>query len=212
MRGWHWAVLTMPIILATLYQTRIALFRAWSSSSRLSQLAWKTTMSTFQHPDYNIPITLPAGLTQDQVLNFHPFTVSSHLPSPLPAFPAVSLLTEPAPRSPGSPPYKPPSRPSAPPPPTPSTRTPTPCAASPSNPTTSSAPAPEATTLLLPGSASSSSPRTSPTPRASPSRAPSSCAGRPSPCWSCSSRKTTCRRRRQQHKRAGAGRRNDTCC
>ncbi|KXX73251.1 Nudix hydrolase 14, chloroplastic [Madurella mycetomatis] len=30
--------------------------------------------TTFQHPDYNISITLPAGLSQDKVLNFHPFT------------------------------------------------------------------------------------------------------------------------------------------
>ncbi|KAL2262528.1 hypothetical protein VTK26DRAFT_1058 [Humicola hyalothermophila] len=31
-------------------------------------------MSTFQHPTYNIPIALPPGLSQEQLLGFHPFT------------------------------------------------------------------------------------------------------------------------------------------
>ncbi|KAK4135839.1 hypothetical protein BT67DRAFT_376377 [Trichocladium antarcticum] len=66
----------MPIILATLYQTRTALFfRTWTPPL-FSRLAWPATrkMSTFNHPTHNIPITLPTGLTQDQLLAFHPFT------------------------------------------------------------------------------------------------------------------------------------------
>lgn len=38
--------------------------------------------TTFTHPDYHTPITLPAGLTQDQVLQFQPFQVRSPPPSP----------------------------------------------------------------------------------------------------------------------------------
>ncbi|KAH6628219.1 hypothetical protein F5144DRAFT_493491 [Chaetomium tenue] len=67
----------MPIILATLYQSRTALLRTWTSSPFASRLAWTTStrnkMSTFQHPDYHIPITLPAGLSQSQLLAFPPF-------------------------------------------------------------------------------------------------------------------------------------------
>ncbi|KAK4156778.1 hypothetical protein C8A00DRAFT_40792 [Chaetomidium leptoderma] len=68
----------MPIILTALYQSRTALLRTWTSSPLASRFAWSGTsstlkMSTFQHPEYNIPITLPTGLSKSQVLNFHPF-------------------------------------------------------------------------------------------------------------------------------------------
>ncbi|KAL2181129.1 uncharacterized protein P884DRAFT_274950 [Thermothelomyces heterothallicus CBS 202.75] len=67
----------MPVILAALYQSRTTLFRAWTSSSPFaSRAAWAPTsskMSTFQHPEYHIPITLPEGLSQSQLLSFRPF-------------------------------------------------------------------------------------------------------------------------------------------
>ncbi|KAL2198391.1 hypothetical protein P885DRAFT_32855 [Corynascus similis CBS 632.67] len=65
----------MPVILGTLYQSRTALLRTWTSSRFASHFAWDSIskMSTFQHPDYRIPITLPAGLSQSQLLNFSPF-------------------------------------------------------------------------------------------------------------------------------------------
>jgi hypothetical protein len=92
-------LVVMPIILATLYQSRTALLRTWNTSPFASRLAWISTtsgsthssnMSTFQHPDYHIPITLPAGLSQPQLLAFPPFNVSfphnqltsTHAPTP----------------------------------------------------------------------------------------------------------------------------------
>lgn len=80
MRGWLLTLCAMPIILATIYQSRSVISRPWISPllSRLPvHLHPARKMSTtFQHPDYNISITLPAGLSQDKVLNFNPFTVS----------------------------------------------------------------------------------------------------------------------------------------
>ncbi|KAL2133863.1 hypothetical protein VTI74DRAFT_1535 [Chaetomium olivicolor] len=75
MRSWSLIILIMPILLTALYHSRISLPRAWSTSRFASRLAWTSTltMSTFQHPEYNIPITLPPGLCQSQLLNFHPF-------------------------------------------------------------------------------------------------------------------------------------------
>ncbi|KAH6854817.1 hypothetical protein B0I37DRAFT_40245 [Chaetomium sp. MPI-CAGE-AT-0009] len=79
MRGRYITLLIMPIILAALYQSRTALLRNWSTSPFASRLAWTTStasthnMSTFQHPDYHIPITLPTGLSQSQLLAFPPF-------------------------------------------------------------------------------------------------------------------------------------------
>ncbi|KAL2016179.1 hypothetical protein VTK56DRAFT_4097 [Thermocarpiscus australiensis] len=66
----------MPLLLATLYQTKTTLFRTWISSPLLFRLPWNAArkMSTFEHPEYHIPIALPAGLSKDKVLNFHPFT------------------------------------------------------------------------------------------------------------------------------------------
>lgn len=84
-RIWYLALLTMPVVLATLYQIQPTIFRTFTPSSLLfSRLSWLTirTMSTFQHPTYNIPITLPPDLSQDQLLNFHPFTVSYFLRPP----------------------------------------------------------------------------------------------------------------------------------
>ena len=75
-------LVVMPIILATLYQSRTALLRTWNTSPFASRLAWTASirssnkMSTFQHPDYHIPITLPTGLSQSQLLAFPPFNVS----------------------------------------------------------------------------------------------------------------------------------------
>ncbi|KAK4039353.1 hypothetical protein C8A01DRAFT_47145 [Parachaetomium inaequale] len=67
----------MPIILAALYQSRTALLRTWTSSPIASRLAWPSPtakMSTFHHPDYHTPITLPPGLSKSQLLAFPPFT------------------------------------------------------------------------------------------------------------------------------------------
>ncbi|KAK3298662.1 uncharacterized protein B0H64DRAFT_454132 [Chaetomium fimeti] len=80
MRNRYITLLIMPIILAALYQSRTALLRTWSTSPFASRLAWTAStisahnkMSTFQHPDYHIPITLPTGLSQSQLLAFPPF-------------------------------------------------------------------------------------------------------------------------------------------
>jgi ADP-sugar diphosphatase len=48
-------------------------------------------MSTFTHPRANIPVTLPDGLTQDQVLSFHPFQVGTLRPPKLPPSPHTQL-------------------------------------------------------------------------------------------------------------------------
>jgi hypothetical protein len=75
----------MPIILTALYQSRFAVPRACTSSTLVSRLPSffqlsRTMSSTFQHRDYHIPITLPPGLSQEKLLNFHPFTVSATHP------------------------------------------------------------------------------------------------------------------------------------
>lgn len=79
MRGWQLITLAMPILFATIYQYRAALSRAWPCSALLSRLSWSPvramSTTTFQHPQYNIPISLPPGLSKDQVLSFHPFNV-----------------------------------------------------------------------------------------------------------------------------------------
>lgn len=34
-------------------------------------------MSIFKHPQFGVPVVLPAGLLEEQVLNSHPFQVSA---------------------------------------------------------------------------------------------------------------------------------------
>ncbi|KAK4103344.1 hypothetical protein N658DRAFT_445976 [Parathielavia hyrcaniae] len=79
MRVFFLTILIMPIFLSAIYQSRTSLLRAWTSTTStllVSRLSWTSAfkMSTFQHPDYDIPITLPTGLTQSQLLAFSPFT------------------------------------------------------------------------------------------------------------------------------------------
>jgi hypothetical protein len=81
MRRWFLTILIMPILLSAIYRSRTALFRAWTSTTSTplaSRLPWtlSRTMTTFQHPNYRIPITLPTGLSQSELLNFTPFNVS----------------------------------------------------------------------------------------------------------------------------------------
>ncbi|KAK3396000.1 hypothetical protein B0T20DRAFT_257887 [Sordaria brevicollis] len=84
MRGWIPVLFIMPIFLAALYQSRntIPFLHRWPSSSPAVLLnslisPFNTrihrTMSTFNHPDYAVPVTLPEGLSQEQLLGFHPF-------------------------------------------------------------------------------------------------------------------------------------------
>ncbi|KAL0475360.1 NUDIX family hydrolase [Neurospora intermedia] len=84
MRGWTAVLFIMPIFLAAFYQSRntISLLHRWPPSSPavlLNSLISPfniriyRTMSTFTHPNYAVPITLPEGLSQEQLLEFHPF-------------------------------------------------------------------------------------------------------------------------------------------
>ncbi|KAL2157026.1 hypothetical protein VTH06DRAFT_8311, partial [Thermothelomyces fergusii] len=70
----------MPVITA-IHHSRTALLRARTSSSspwapRAQRALTSPQISTFHHPEYNIPISLPDGLSQAQLLSFRPFTAS----------------------------------------------------------------------------------------------------------------------------------------
>ncbi|KAK4168772.1 NUDIX family hydrolase [Cladorrhinum sp. PSN259] len=84
MRSWFILTLCfMPIIFSIFYQARSSIARHLSSPSLIfTQLTFRSRCfhtsaanmsSTFHHPEYKLPITLPEGLTQETVLNFRAF-------------------------------------------------------------------------------------------------------------------------------------------
>ncbi|KAK3996394.1 NUDIX family hydrolase [Cladorrhinum sp. PSN332] len=77
MRRWLISILCciMPILFSVLYQARSSITRHLPSPSLIFGTTNTARMSsTFHHPQHKFPITLPEGLTQETVLNFHPFT------------------------------------------------------------------------------------------------------------------------------------------
>ena len=152
--------------------------------SSLRRIHQRTKMAaTFTHPEYNVPVRLPDGLSEKQLLDFHPFDVGTSAgiyPSSLPLttsrhaswlIPLILQLS-----SPGSPPS-----------PTPSSsrsrilRIRSIQTLTPSDPSRSSL----STSSAASGSASSSFSPMSPTAPARSCPAPSSSAAPASRCWWC---------------------------
>lgn len=71
---------TNPLLLSTLRNKFITTTTTTTTVTTTNNLFFRQThkMTTVHHPSHpSIPITLPDGLTKDQLLNFHPFTVCS---------------------------------------------------------------------------------------------------------------------------------------